>query len=181
MPDERINSIKTPNYTITPNINYYGTKIRVEFNGSCLKQDSVTFNHGRVVNIYIAYEISQSINIRDYPTLENCLFGAVSRTKNADIDRYKYFEYGLGRKVAIFGIDMTSSTKIDNRKKDILILGKGPTQGLEHTLSAEKTYSINFAKHNKKFCLSCIIMEQTVIYLLMVKKFINSKQKILRL
>ena len=41
---------------------------------------------------------------------------------------------------------MSSSTKIDNRKKDILILGKGPTQGLEHTLSAEKTYSINFTK-----------------------------------
>ena len=39
-------------------------------------------------------------------------------------------------------------------KKDILILGKGPTQGLEHTLSAEKTYSINFTEHNKKFCLS---------------------------
>ena len=56
--DERINSIKTPNYTITPNINYYGTKTRVEFNGSCLKQDSVTFNHGKVVNIYIVYEIS---------------------------------------------------------------------------------------------------------------------------
>ena len=33
---------------------------------------------------------------------------------------------------------MSSSTKIDNRKKDILILGKGPTQGWEHTLSAEK-------------------------------------------
>ena len=41
---------------------------------------------------------------------------------------------------------MSSSTKIDNRKKDILILGKGPTQGLEHTLSAEKVYSINFTE-----------------------------------
>ena len=49
---------------------------------------------------------------------------------------------------------MTSSTKIDNRKKDILILGKGPTQGLEHTPSAEKMFSINFTEHNKKFCLS---------------------------
>ena len=49
---------------------------------------------------------------------------------------------------------MSSSTKIDNRKKDILILGKGPTQGLEHTLSAEKLYSINFTKKNTKFCLS---------------------------
>ena len=49
---------------------------------------------------------------------------------------------------------MSSLTKIDNRKKDILILGKGPTQGLEHTLSAEKMYSINFTVTGKKFCLS---------------------------
>ena len=49
---------------------------------------------------------------------------------------------------------MSLSTKFDNRKKDILILGKGPTQGLEHTLSAEKMYSINFTEQNKKFYLS---------------------------
>ena len=40
------------------------------------------------------------------------------------------------------------------RKKDILILGKGPTQVLEHTLTAEKMYSINFTEDNKKFSLS---------------------------
>ena len=49
---------------------------------------------------------------------------------------------------------MSSSTRIDNRKKDILILGKGHTQGLEHTLSAEKMHSINFTENDKKFCLS---------------------------
>ena len=49
---------------------------------------------------------------------------------------------------------MSSSTKTDKRKKDILILGKGPKQRLEHTLSAEKKYSINFKDHNKNFCLS---------------------------
>ena len=49
---------------------------------------------------------------------------------------------------------MSLSTKIDNRKKDILILGKGPTQGLEQTLSPEKMYSIKFTKENTKFCLS---------------------------
>ena len=76
--DERINSIKKPNHSITPNLDYYGTKTRVEFNGSCLKQDIATFNHKKVVNIYIVYEISKSINISDYLTLENCLFGAVS-------------------------------------------------------------------------------------------------------
>ena len=41
---------------------------------------------------------------------------------------------------------MTSSPHIDNKKKDILVLGIGPTQGLEHTLTAEKMYSINFAE-----------------------------------
>ena len=40
------------------------------------------------------------------------------------------------------------------RKKGILILGKDPTQGLEHTLTAGKMYSINFTENNKKFCLS---------------------------
>ena len=49
---------------------------------------------------------------------------------------------------------MSSSTMIDIRKKDILILGKGPTQGLEHTLNAVKIYSINFTVTGKKLCLS---------------------------
>ena len=57
---------------------------------------------------------------------------------------------GLGRNVIIFGVDMRSSIKIDNRKKDILILAKGPTQGLEYTLTAEKMYSINFTEKKYK-------------------------------
>ena len=73
--DERINYIRTPNHSVTPNLDYHGTKTRVKFNGNCLKQDSVTFNHKKVVNIYVIYEISKSINISDYLTLENCLFG----------------------------------------------------------------------------------------------------------
>ena len=48
----------------------------------------------------------------------------------------------------------SSSRYVDNKKKDTLILGKGPTQGLEHTLAAEKVYSINFTEVNTKFCLS---------------------------
>ena len=172
MSHERID-IRTPNHSITPNVDYYGTKPRLEFDGSCLKQHSVIFNHKKVVNIHIVYEISKSINIRDYPALENCLFGAVSLIENADIDRYGYSGYGtgfdwhgsfsfpytgmkcrkkfknVGRNVTIFGEDMSLSTKID-RKKDILISGKGPTQGPKHTLSAEKMYSINFTEQNKK-------------------------------
>ena len=148
-----------------------GTKPRVRFSGSCLKQNAITYNHGKSVNIYILYKINKTDNTTSSdPTLENYLFGAVTLTKNADIDKYKYSGYGigfnrkvsfsfpstgLGRNVIIFGVDMSSSTlKIDNRKKDILILGKGPPQGLEHTLSAEKFHSINFTEQDKKFCLS---------------------------
>ena len=54
----------------------------------------------------------------------------------------------------IFGVDISSSLHIDNKKKDILILGKGPTQGLEHTLTTEKLCSINFTKGNTKFRIS---------------------------
>ena len=50
---------------------------------------------------------------------------------------------------------MSSSVHVDNKGKDILILGKGPTQGLgEHSLTAEKMYSVNFTDHRKKCCLS---------------------------
>ena len=49
---------------------------------------------------------------------------------------------------------MSSSTHIDNKGKDILVLGNGPTQGLESTLIEEKMYSISFTLTNKKICLS---------------------------
>ena len=94
--DERINSVKTPSYSITPSLDYYGTKTRVEFNRTCLKQDKVIFNHRKVVNIYTVFEISKSNNISDYTALENCLFGAVTLTKDADIDRYKFSWYRIG-------------------------------------------------------------------------------------
>ena len=61
----------------------------------------------------------------------------------------------MGQNVIIFGVDMSSSVHVDNKGKDILILGSGPTQGLgEHSLTAEKMYSISFTVTRKKFCLS---------------------------
>ena len=47
---------------------------------------------------------------------------------------------------------MISSVHIDNKKKDKLVLGKGPTQGLEHTLTAEKMYASNFIITKNIFC-----------------------------
>ena len=138
--DERINSIKRSHYGINPYLSYYDTnKIRAKLNEGCsLKQDQGTLLHRGIVNIYIVYETTDNSNVSSYPTLENCLFGAVKLTKNDNIDKYGYSGYGIGfdrhrsfsfgngfgKNVIIFGVDMSSSTKIENRKKDILILGK---------------------------------------------------------
>ena len=62
---------------------------------------------------------------------------------------------GFGENVINFAVDMSSSVHVDNKKKDILLIGKGLTQGLgEHSLTAAKMYSINFTVTRKKFCLS---------------------------
>ena len=96
MSDERINFNIASNYNILPQLSHYGTKARVKFIGSCLKQDNVTYNDGTIVNIYIVYEMSKNYNIISYPALENCLFGDVSLTTHVHIDQYKYSGYGIG-------------------------------------------------------------------------------------
>ena len=114
-----------------------------------------------MVNIYIVYELNKRY-YKATPTLVNCLFGAVSIIKNGDFDKYKYSAHGIGfyrrglyllpsgrfrRNVIIFRVYMSSSVHVDNKGKDILILGKGPTQGLgEH--------SVNVTDNGDKYCLS---------------------------
>ena len=97
MSDESIKSPSAPHNILNPSLNYLDTKTRVRFSGSCLKQDKITYTHGKIVNIYIVYEINKkdSTTISD-PTLENCLFGAVTLTKNVNIDKYGYSGYGIG-------------------------------------------------------------------------------------
>ena len=104
---------------------YDMSKIRIKFNGSFLNQFSPTILHGNIVNIYIVYQITSNYNDSNYPTIENYLFGSVKLSKNADINKYKYFGYGIGfdrkvffsigndigRNVIIFGVDMSSSEK----------------------------------------------------------------------
>ena len=145
MPDERINSITTSNYSITPELSHYGA--RVKFSGSSLRQDKATYNHGTLADMYILYEISKNYNISSYPALENYLFGAVSLTKHVDIDQYKSSGYGIGfdrkgefsfgngfgRKGIISGADMSSSVHANNRTKNILALGKDFLRGSENT------------------------------------------------
>ena len=170
--NESIKPSSTSDNSLTPILNYYGSKIKVSFDMSCLQTNGFSINHGKIAIIYIVYEITNIAGIngnRDSNlTIENALFGAVSLAKNADVDKYKYSGYGIafdrkgsfsfpgggdGQNVIIFGVDMNSFPHIDNRGKDILILGIGPMQGLdEHSLTAEKMYSINFTNRYTKFC-----------------------------
>ena len=49
--NESITPPSAANNFLTPSLNYLGTKIRVKFSGSCLKQDTITYTHGKIVNI----------------------------------------------------------------------------------------------------------------------------------
>ena len=133
--DKTIKPHTTSDDKRNPKVNYYGTKIRLEFIRSCLKQDKSTINHGKMVNIYIVYELDKTY-VQTNPTLVKCLFGAVSITKNIDIDKNKYSGYEIGfdrsgvyllpdssfgRNVLIFGVDMSSSCHVDDKEKGILI------------------------------------------------------------
>ena len=140
-------SIKPPtafDNSVASALNYIGNKTRVNFDGGSLKQDKITFSHGKIINIYIVYEVNlwnyvYSFNL----TLGNSLLGVVKLIKNADIDKYSYSGYsigfdmkgtfrfptiGFGRNAIIFGADMDSSIHSSNKKKYILIIGKSPTQ-----------------------------------------------------
>ena len=153
---ESIKTRSTSNNSLNPLLNYVNTKIRTKFSGSCLKQDKATHDPRATVNIYIVYEISKNYDISSYPTLENCLFGAVSLTEHDDIDQYKYSGYGIrfdrkgefsfctrgfGRNVIIWGADMSSSVHTNNKTRSILVLGKDFIQGIDGTtIYAEKMY-----------------------------------------
>ena len=60
------------------------------------KTSKLSYTHGELVNIYIVYELGASNSHVNDPTLKNCFFGAVTLTKNADIDKYGYSGYGIG-------------------------------------------------------------------------------------
>ena len=86
--------------------------------------------YGHIVNVYIVCELGASRSNDSDPTLKNCLFGAVTLTKNADIEKYGYSGFdigfdrrssfsfpggGYGQNMLMFGVDMSSPPHIDNK------------------------------------------------------------------
>ena len=125
MSNENITAPSAHNNFLNPSLEYLGAKLNVRFSGSCLKQNAITYNHVKSVNIYIVYEINKTDNTTSSdPTLENCLFGAVTITKNANINKCEYSGYwngfdrrssfsfpdgGFGQNVLIFGVDINKN------------------------------------------------------------------------
>ena len=125
---EKISSITTSDGRVSK-LAYDNARIKVKFNGDLLKLDKATYNHGPIVKIYIVYKLIPTTKDSSF-TLQNCLFGVVKLTINADIDKYKYSGYGTGfdsrgsfthpsggydRNVIIFGDDLSSSIHRNNK------------------------------------------------------------------
>ena len=107
------------------------------------KTIKISYPHGKVVNIYIVYELVASSSHINDTTLKNCLFGAATLTKNTNIDKYGYSGHGIGfdrkgsfsfpgggygQNVLIFGVDVSFSAHIDNKKKHISIRNRSSTR-----------------------------------------------------
>ena len=79
-----------------PILEYRCAGIRLKFKGDLLRQNKVTYNRGKIVNIYNVYEISSTFTSQSRFTLKNSLFCAFKITKNTDISKYKYSGYDIG-------------------------------------------------------------------------------------
>ena len=171
MSAEKLTTPTTTDNSLSLSIKQYGdSHFCLVFKESWLKQKNETYTSPDITNFLIAYELdtwSQDLHC-DF-TLKSCLHGGIKLSKNADADKYVYSGYGiefgsrslfsltnfaLGKNVIILELIWAHQCLlITKKKKDILILGKGPTQGLDDTkLTVKAQYSINFSKSNRKFC-----------------------------
>ena len=94
--DQTIKPPSTADNSLTALVSHYGTKMKVQFSGSCLKQPKTSYTHETIVNIYNIYELGASGSNDNGLTLKNGLFGAATLTKNTAINKYGYSGYGIG-------------------------------------------------------------------------------------
>ena len=148
MSEENIENITESDSNFAPTFVDHHLLPDINFNGHCLINNNIS-NTKKVINLYISYMLSPWLrNLNTDFILKNCLFGSVELTKKADPHKYKYSSYdigfgslseflftdgSMGKNVFIFGADMSPSVHIDNKNKDILILGERPTQELDDT------------------------------------------------
>ena len=165
MSTEKLATPAATDNSLSSPIKWYGnSNFCLIFKRSCLKQKSSIYTPPNRINVFIVYNLDTwSRNLNSDFTLKDCLFGDV-KLAMTQVNIYSGHGIGfdsrselslpdgsVGKNVIIFRVDMSSSVHIDNKKKDILILGISSTQGLDDaTLSAETQYSINCSRSNRK-------------------------------
>ena len=105
----------------------------------------------KIVNVYIVYDVDAwPRNPTNNFKFKNWLFGATNIVKNSDKEKYVYSGYGItfdsagswsfgndfARNVISFGVDNSLSSQADNRKNNFLILGEGPTYGINKSFGS---------------------------------------------
>ena len=140
MSDESIKNTGSDQTILDPSLTNHRPLPLAKFSGNCLRMSSISV-HQKVVNLYISRIIDTwPRDLNTNFTLDNCLLGAVELTKNADPNKYLYNAFdtrsefsltdsSVGKNDIIFVADMGLSVDIDNKSKDILVLGELPTQG----------------------------------------------------
>ena len=165
--EESIENITKSDSNFAPTFIDHHSLLDININGHCLKKNIYFFSK-KVKNLNISYTLIPQLKPfnTDF-TLSNCLFGSIKLTKNADLNKYKYTGYGIrldshvklslpegsiGKILIIFGVDLSSVEHIDNKGNNVLVLGKGPTQGLDGTtFAAAALYPINLPESGKRF------------------------------
>ena len=154
----------------SPTLLNKNNRLGVTFNGNYMEQNKLGYANGKIVNLYIVYEL---INRRvDNPafTVHNGLFGAIKITKNVNTSHCKYEGYGIcfdgessfccgnridAKNLIIFGVNNSNSSHSTNKTQNIYVLGKDFVQGINNTtIYAEKLYKTNVTEQSKKFVLS---------------------------
>ena len=141
MSNEKSKPLYTANKILSPRLLWNKSRLRLRFEGSCLKQEETSpFIRDNILNLFIVCELDAwSRDLHTDFTLKDSLFWAVKLTKNADPDKcfYSAFEIGFyshslfstpnfdwGKNAVLWGVHMSSSVHIDNKKKHILIFSK---------------------------------------------------------
>ena len=154
----------------SPTLLNKNNRLCVTFNGNYMKQNKLGYAHGKVVNLYIVYELkNRRIDSPDF-TVQNGLFGAVKITKNKNTSHYEYEGYGIGfdgessfsfgnridaKNAIIFGVNNSDSSHSTNKTQNIYVLEKYFVQGINNTtIYAETIYKTNFTEQSKKFVIT---------------------------
>ena len=145
MSSEKFTTPTTTDNSLFPSIKWYGnSNFCSVFKGSCLKLKNAAYTSRNRIFFQISYELDTwSRDVNSDFTLEDCLFGGVDKKIYSGYDiefdiAFDLSDGSVSKNVIIFGVKMSSAVHIHNKKKDILILGLSPRQGLDDaTLSAE--------------------------------------------